>query len=189
MASNITVPNIITIARLVMVPIAIDALIDGRFDIAFWVFLIAGVSDGIDGWIARHFDQRSELGAFLDPIADKALLVSIFVVLGVVGILPGWLAILVVTRDVLIVGAVVLSWGLGRPVPIQPLMISKANTTMQIAFAALVLGSRAFHFDPGALWVAGEVLVAALTVMSGGAYVVGWLKSMSSAPEDPGRAS
>lgn len=189
MASNVTIPNVITIARLVLVPVAIDALLDGRFDIAFWVFLIAGVSDGIDGWIARRFDQRSELGAFLDPIADKTLLVSIFVVLGLIGILPGWLVILVVSRDVLIVGGVVLSWGLGRPVPIQPLLVSKANTTAQIAFAALVLGSRAFHFDLGALWVTGEALVAALTVVSGAAYVVGWLRGMSSPPEGPGRAS
>ncbi len=189
MASNITIPNIITVARLVLVPVAIDALLDGRFDVAFWVFLIAGISDGVDGWIARRFDQRSELGAFLDPIADKALLVSIYVVLGLVGILPAWLVIIVVSRDVLIVGAVVLSWGIGRRLPMQPLFVSKTNTTVQIAFAALVLGSRAFHFDPGVLWVTGEVLVAALTVISGAAYVVDWMRIMSSKPGDPGRAS
>ena len=92
------------------------------------MFLIAGVSDGIDGWIARRFDQRSELGAYLDPIADKALLVSIFVTLGLVGVLPVWLVILVVSRDILIVGGVVLSWMLGSAVPIRPLLVSKANT-------------------------------------------------------------
>lgn len=189
MGSNITIPNVITIARLVMVPIAIDALVDGRHALAFWVFLIAGAADGLDGWIARRFDQRSELGAFLDPIADKALLVSIYVVLALGGIVPSWLTTLVVSRDVLIVGAVVLSWIMGRPVAIQPLFVSKANTTAQIGFAALVLGSRAFGVDPGGLWVAGEILVAALTVVSGGAYVVGWLRAMSSDPGDPGRAS
>lgn len=189
MHSNVTIPNLISVARLVLVPICIDALVDGRWDVAFWVFLIAGVSDGIDGWIARRFDQRSELGAHLDPLADKALLVSIFVTLGLVGILPAWLAILVVSRDVLIVGGVMLSWVLGRRMPIQPLFVSKANTTAQIAFAALVLGSRAFGVETERLWFAGELAVAALTIASGSAYVVDWLKAMSSEPGDPGRAS
>jgi cardiolipin synthase len=187
MRSNITLPNLISIFRLVLVPVAIDAIVTQRFDVAFWVFLIAGISDGIDGFIARHFDQRSELGAYLDPLADKLLLVSIFVTLGVIAILPFWLVILVVSRDVFIVGAVVLSWGLGRRLPIRPLMVSKANTTAQIAFAALVLGSRAFGIDVGGLWVLGELLVAGLTIASGIAYVVDWLRVMSSEPGDPGR--
>ncbi|MER2604455.1 MAG: CDP-alcohol phosphatidyltransferase family protein [Siculibacillus sp.] len=189
MRSNITLPNLISIFRLVLVPIAIDAILDQRFAVAFWVFLVAGISDGIDGWIARRFDQRSELGAHLDPLADKALLVSIFVTLGMIGSLPIWLVIMVVSRDVLIVGGVMLSWVLGRGVPIRPLLVSKANTTVQIAFAAMALGSRAFGVDPGRLWVAGEIAVAALTVLSGTAYVVEWLRAMSSDPGGPGRAS
>ncbi len=189
MASNITIPNMITLARLFMVPLAVDALLEARYVTAFWVFLAAGIADGVDGWIARRFDQRSELGAFLDPIADKVLLVSIYVVLAATGRLPVWLATLVVSRDVLIVGAIVLSWLMGRPVSIRPLFVSKANTTVQIAFAALVQASLAFGLQPGYLWVVGEVLVATLTVVSGGAYVVGWLKSMSATPGDPGRPS
>lgn len=188
LASNITIPNLITVMRLVLVPVTIEALAVGRYDVAFWVFLAAGVSDGVDGWIARRFDQRSELGAYLDPIADKALLVSIFVTLGLVGVLPVWLVILVVSRDVLIVGGVMLSWVLGSAVPIRPLFVSKANTMVQIAFAALVLSAGAFGWDPGALWLAGEIAVAALTAISGAAYVVDWLRVMSSAPGDPGRA-
>ncbi len=187
MASNVTIPNLISVARLVLVPLVVDALLAGRYDVAFWVFLIAGVSDGIDGWIARRFDQRSELGAYLDPIADKALMVSIFVTLAVVGRVPVWLAILVVSRDVLIVGGVMLSWMLSASVPIRPLLVSKANTTAQIVFAALVLSAGAFRWDPGYLWFAGEIAVAALTTVSGGAYLVDWLRAMSSAPGDPGR--
>ena len=187
MSSTITVPNLISIFRLVLVPVAIDAILTGRFDVAFWVFLIAGVSDGIDGFIARHFDQRSELGSYLDPLADKLLLVSIFVTLAVIAIIPVWLAILVLSRDVLIIGAIVLSWGLGRRLPIQPIMVSKANTTAQIAFAAMVLFSRAFGWDVGGLWTLGMVLVAGLTIVSGIAYVVDWLRIMSSEPGDPGR--
>ncbi len=187
MNGSITLPNLISIFRLVLVPIAIDAILSGRFAVAFWVFLIAGISDGIDGFIARAFDQKSELGAYLDPLADKLLLVSIFVTLAIIGIIPTWLAILVLSRDVLIVGAVVLSWGLGRRLPIHPLMVSKANTTAQIGFAALVLAAKAFQFDIGGLWVLGEVLVAGLTIASGIAYVVDWLRAMSSEPGDPGR--
>ncbi len=187
MASNVTIPNLISIARLVMVPVAVDALVAGRPDIAFWVFVLAGASDGIDGWIARRFDQRSELGAYLDPLADKALLVSIFVTLGIVGVLPGWLALLVVSRDVLIVGGVMLSWLIGRPVPIRPIFVSKANTAAQIAFAAMALSAGAFRWEPGILWTVGEVAVATLTIVSGAAYVVDWLTAMSEAPGDPGR--
>lgn len=187
MASNVTVPNVISVFRLVLVPLTIDALLAGRYDVAFWVFLVAGVSDGVDGWIARRFDQRSELGAYLDPLADKALIVSIFVTLAIVGVLPVWLAILVVSRDVLIVGGVLLSWMLGASVAIRPLFVSKANTTAQIAFAALVLSAGAFGWNPGGLWFAGEIAVAALTTVSGAAYLVDWLKAMSSAPGDPGR--
>ena len=187
MRSNVTIPNLISVARLVLVPLTIDALLAERYDVAFWLFLIAGVSDGIDGWIARRFDQRSVLGSYLDPLADKALVVSIFVTLAVIAIIPVWLAILVLSRDELIIGAIVLSWGLGRRLPIQPIMVSKANTTAQIAFATMVLFSRAFGWDVGGLWTLGMVLVAGLTIVSGIAYVVDWLRIMSSEPGDPGR--
>lgn len=188
MRDSITIPNLISIFRLVLVPVAIDAIVGGRMDVAFWVFLIAGVSDGIDGFIARAFDQKSELGSYLDPLADKLLLVSIYVTLAVVGTIPTWLAIMVLSRDVLIVGGIVLTWGLGRRLPIQPIMVSKANTTAQIGFAALVLASRAFRFDPGGLWTLGVMLVCGLTFVSGIAYLVDWLRAMSSEPGDPGRA-
>ncbi len=189
MRSSITIPNLISIFRLVLVPIAIDAILTARFDVAFWVFLVAGVSDGIDGFIARHWDQRSELGSYLDPLADKLLLVSIFVTLAVIGVIPVWLAIVVLSRDVLIIGGVVLSWGLGRRLPIRPSMVSKTNTFVQIGFAAFVLAARAFHLDIGGLWTLGMMLVAGLTVVSGIAYVVDWLRVMSSEPGDPGRAA
>ena len=110
----------------------------GQWATAFLLFVAAGVSDAVDGFIARRFDMRSEFGAYLDAVADKALLVSIYVTPGVVGVLPGWLAIVVVSRDIMIVGAIIMSWLMGRPVAIKPLTISKLNTAAQIAFAALV---------------------------------------------------
>src|SRR4051812_10497510 len=111
-----TLPNLITIARLFLVPFVIVMIVQGEWDAAFVGFAAAGVSDGVDGYIARRFDMRSELGAYLDAIADKALLVSIYVALAVVAVLPSWVAILVVSRDIMIVGAIVLSWVMSKPV-------------------------------------------------------------------------
>src|SRR5947208_9464967 len=117
-------------------------------EIAFAVFVVAGVSDAVDGFLAKRFDLRSELGALLDPLADKALLVSIFITLGVWGAIPRWIVILVVSRDIMIVSAVIVSWLFEKPVPIKPLMVSKFNTVAQVGFAALVLAALAFGFQP-----------------------------------------
>src|SRR5208283_4357319 len=87
-------PNLITLARLLMTPLAVSMIISQRFVAAFVIFVLAGISDGVDGFIAKRFDLRTELGSYLDPLADKALLVSIYVALAVVGVLPAWIAIL-----------------------------------------------------------------------------------------------
>jgi len=175
-----TIPNLITIARLVIVPFLIVMIMQGRWETAFVLFVLAGLSDAADGFIARHFDMRSEFGAYLDPIADKALLVSIYVTLAVTGTIPGWVAIAVVSRDAMIVGAVLLSWVMHRPVAIKPIWVSKLNTGAQIAFAAFVLGASAFGIsvsDPVRTAMMG--VVAALTVASAGAYLGGWLRHMT----------
>lgn len=174
-----TIPNLITIMRFLLVPAIVYAMLGGRMDWAFAGFVVAGLSDGVDGFIARQFDQRSELGAYLDPVADKLLLVTIFVMLGIMGQMPLWLVIAVVTRDGLIVSAVVLSSVMGRPVEMKPLPISKANTASQIVLAAAVLGELAFRADFG--WVgAGLVdLCGVLTVASAAAYLVAWLRHMN----------
>src|SRR5215210_6171829 len=125
--ASMTVPNLITIARLIMVPLVIVMIGQGRWMTAFVLFVAAGVSDGVDGYIAKRFDMRSELGAYLDPLADKALLVSIYVTLSVTGVLPGWLAVTVVSRDIMIVAAIIVSRLMERPVAIKPLFISKLN--------------------------------------------------------------
>jgi cardiolipin synthase len=174
-----TIPNLITILRLILVPVVIVAIIQGRWETAFGLFLVAGISDGIDGFIARRFDMRSEFGAYIDPLADKALLVSIYVTLAVVGVLPGWLAIVVVSRDMMIVAAVMLSWVMGRPVAIKPLAVSKINTFAQIGFAALVLAAKAFGIDIAPFAGIAMLIVAALTVASAGAYLAGWLRHMA----------
>jgi cardiolipin synthase (CMP-forming) len=177
--SALNLANLLTILRFCLVPVVIVAIVNQQWMIAFVSFVIAGVTDGIDGFVARHFDMRTELGAYLDPLADKALLVSIYITLAVVGVVPSWIAILVVTRDIMIVGAVIISWILDNPVAINPLYLSKANTAGQISFAAFMLAALAFGWSLGTAVTAGLILVAALTVTSMVAYLATWFRHMA----------
>ena len=167
----VTLPNILTFARLLAVPATVWLVIQHRPDLAFMLFVAAGVTDAVDGWLARRLDARSTLGAVLDPAADKALLVSIYVALAVTGALPDWLAILVVFRDVLIVGGVGVLLLLGTPPQIRPLLISKVNTALQILLAATALMFHGWRIDAPVLLDALIWLTAAATVASGAAYV------------------
>ncbi|AZO31164.1 MULTISPECIES: CDP-alcohol phosphatidyltransferase family protein [unclassified Mesorhizobium] len=174
-----TIPNMITIMRLLLVPAVVLAMLQARWDWAFAGFLVAGLSDGVDGFIARRYQLSSRLGAYLDPMADKLLLVSVFVVMGFAGELPLWLVVTMVSRDGLIICAVLLSSVMAHPVEMKPLFVSKMNTAVQIALAALVLGELAFsvHLDP--LRPALILLSGVLTVASAAAYLVAWLRHMS----------
>jgi cardiolipin synthase len=180
-----TIPNIITLARILLVPVIVWAIASNEMAIAFTVFIIAGVSDAVDGFLAKRFDMASELGALLDPLADKALLVSIYVSLGIWGAVPRWIVILVVSRDIMIVGAVIISWLFGKPIPMKPLMVSKLNTVAQVGFAALVLAALGFGFNskPYDMILMGFVTV--LTLVSVSFYLVDWVRHMSTI--EPGR--
>lgn len=171
-----TIPNIITILRFLLVPAIIYAMLTGALGWALVGFLVAGISDGIDGFIARQFDQRSELGSYIDPMADKVMLVSVFVVLGYLGELPLWLVILTVSRDCLIIGAVMLASVMGNPLEMKPLFISKANTTAQIVLAAFVLTELAFAAPYPLMRDLLVFSTAVLTVASAGAYLVTWIR-------------
>jgi cardiolipin synthase (CMP-forming) len=175
----LTIPNIITLLRFVLVPAVIYAMLEGRMGWALAGFVVAGVSDGIDGFIARTFNQRSELGAYLDPMADKLLLVSVFVVLGLMGELPLWLVLLAVSRDALIVTAVLISTIMANPVEMKPLFVSKANTAVQIVLAAVVLSELAFADRLWDLRTWLVVLSGLLTAASAAAYLVAWLRHMN----------
>lgn len=183
-----TIANLITILRFFLVPAVVWALLTGEVEWAFAGFLIAGVSDAVDGFVARHFDQRSELGAYLDPMADKLLLVSVFVVLGFMGELPVWLVVAAASRDALIVGAVLLATIMGKPVAMRPLFVSKANTAVQIVLAALVLAELSFGFGTGIVRQLLIVLSGLLTAASAGAYLVPWLRHMAGNGEGAARS-
>lgn len=176
---DVNIPNVITVGRIFLVPLVVWLIIAGSMEAAFIVFVIAGISDALDGYLAKSFGWQSELGAYLDPVADKALLVSIYVTLGYFAHLPAWLVIAVVSRDLLIIGAVLLSLLLNRPVEVHPLLISKANTASQILLAAVVLGSLGFGLAPEGLidlliWVTGG-----LTILSAVAYLKTWVGHMA----------
>jgi cardiolipin synthase (CMP-forming) len=178
-SNAVTAPNVITILRFLLVPGVIYALMTGSMGLAFAGFLIAGISDAVDGFVARQFNQRSELGAYLDPMADKLLLVSVFLVLGYMGELPLWLVIAAVSRDALIIAAVMLSTIMARPVEMKPLLVSKANTALQIVLAATVLAELALETQLGPLRLVLIIISGVLTVASAAAYLVGWLKHMA----------
>lgn len=174
-----TIPNLITIGRLFLVPLVIVMIVGANWETAFILFVVAGISDAVDGFLAKNCGMASELGAWLDPVADKALIVSIYITLAVVGAVPVWLVVLVVARDLMIVAAVILSWLLDKPLTIAPIVISKLNTAAQIAFAALALGSRAFGIELGQAALVCELFVALLTVASMTAYLAFWLRHMA----------
>lgn len=161
-------------------PLIVWAITSGQMKIAFILFLAAGVSDAVDGYLAKRFNMASEIGAYLDPLADKALIVSIYVALGISDAIPRWLVILVVSRDIMIVGAVILSKLLGSPIAVKPLLISKLNTVAQIFFACLVLASLGFGFDLGILTPLVMGLVAILTLLSIGFYLAEWVRHIGS---------
>jgi cardiolipin synthase len=175
----LNLPNVITLGRVILVPAVFWLLVSGQTQAAFFAFVIAGLSDAVDGYLAKTFGWKTELGSYLDPLADKLLLVSIFLALGVAGDLPLWLVIAVVSRDILIVIAIILSWLLGNPMRIRPLAISKANTVAQIVLAATVLADEGFQLGLGTARFVLVWLTGALTVASLAAYLRGWLLHMS----------
>jgi cardiolipin synthase len=180
----LSIPNLITLARILLVPVIVWAITAGEMSLAFMLFMLAGISDAVDGFLAKRFGMASEFGAYLDPLADKALIVSIYVALGISEAIPRWLVILVVSRDIMIVGAIMLSWLMGRPVAVRPLLVSKLNTVAQIVLACLVLAALAFHWDIEPALVLTMGLVALLTLLSVGFYLTEWVRHMNTAGAD-----
>lgn len=170
-----SLPNTISVARLLAVPVMVWLIVSDRLDAAFWLFVAAGISDGVDGFIAKRFNAESQLGRYLDPIADKTMLVCIYVTLGLEDKLSSWLVILVVFRDALIVGGALLSQVLDHPLAVRPLYISKVNTVAQIVLAAVVLADIGLLVPEFPLVHVLEFAVAATTASSGAVYLMRWL--------------
>jgi cardiolipin synthase (CMP-forming) len=166
----INIPNMLTIVRILLTPLLVILLLKGLYGPALAVFLLAGVSDALDGLIARYWNQRTDLGAYLDPIADKLLLTAAFVSLGVQHVVPGWVVVIVITRDVLILLGIAICSLINIPIRIAPSMISKCTTAIQLATVAMTLLTYQFpdlvEFLRLFFWV-----TAALTTFSGLHYI------------------
>ena len=174
-----SIPNLITLARILLVPVVIWAITSGEMRIAFLLFFAAGLSDAVDGFLAKRFGMATALGAYLDPLADKAMIVSIYVALGIVDEIPRWLVILVVSRDIMIVAAVILSWLVDKPLKLKPLMVSKLNTVAQVLLALLVLATLSLKIEAGFAIQVLTVIVAILTLLSVAFYVAAWVRHMN----------
>lgn len=172
-----TIPNLITSIRIILVPIFVIYLINEKFGSALVVFILAGLSDGADGLVARLFDQKSKLGSYLDPLADKILLIAAFVVLAVIGFLPPWLTVIVISRDVLILLGVLILFLNGTTFTVRPSVLSKMTTCVQLGTVFVVLAKSQIVFlsqlSYPLFWVTGI-----LTISSGLHYMRYWFRVM-----------
>lgn len=168
------IPNAITLLRILLAFPLVWLLLERQHALVLMLFAVAGASDALDGFLARRFDWGSRLGALLDPLADKILLVSAYLTLGWTGQLPAWLVGLVVLRDVVIVsGAALYRLVIGR-VEMAPTMISKANTALQVLLVLATLVSLGVQRLPPLLLDGIILSVVATTVASGAHYVWSW---------------
>ena len=172
---GLNLPNLISLARLLLVPLEIWLILVGRYGLAFWILVAAGISDALDGFIAKRFDRRTRLGALLDPVADKAMLIGIYVTLGVAHQLWASLVILVVLRDVMIVGGFLLIQVFAVP----KLYISKLNTGVQIILVGFVLARLGLGASAGWPDLVLSLVVAATTIVSGLSYLVRWARILA----------
>ena len=172
-----TIPNLITALRIILAPVFVIYLLNDRLNAALVIFLICMVSDGIDGMVARWFNQKSRLGAYLDPLADKTLLVTAFLLLAVRGYLPSWLTVAAIARDVMILLGVLVFHLNRMEIKIRPSALSKINTCFQFITLSVVL-LKGFVLLPSAVYDALYYITAGLTIASGLHYMQYGLRAM-----------
>jgi cardiolipin synthase len=173
------VPNILSALRLVAAPFTAFLIAQRSDAAALGVFGVAGLSDALDGFLAKRFSLTSRFGAWLDPAADKLLMLASFVTLTVIGVVPIWLTVLVIGRDAAIVLGVVAAKAIEAPLQIAPLIVGKASTVAQVAYIGLVLLLLAMNLEIPGLTFAGAVAVAFFTLWSFLAYAIVWLQAVA----------
>jgi cardiolipin synthase len=167
-------PNLISVARIVLVGPVVWTLLNGQYRLAFWLFVIAGASDGLDGFLAKRFGWSSRLGGILDALADKLLLVSTFVCLWWLGVFPWWLVLAILARDlVIVIGATIYNFRIEQVQP-EPSLVSKLNTLLQITLAAVGMVQMGFGAIPPAVIDTLVWAVMVTVVLSGTGYVREW---------------
>jgi len=177
----VTVPNLLTVFRMVLIPVFVSLLFYQRFVLALGIFILAGITDGLDGLLARRFNQKSQLGTILDPIADKLMLVTSFVVLSMRSVFPQplpshlpvpfWVTVAVISRDVFIlVGAAAINIVTGFR-GFRPSMLGKINTVVQIFAIAIIIFAASVPYGTGYYLPTLYTTVFAFSVLSGAHYV------------------
>ncbi len=179
----INIPNSLTVARIVMTPLFIILLMKNLFGLALVLFSLAAVSDGLDGFIARYFNQRTVMGAYLDPIADKFLLSTSFIALAILEIIPAWLTVIVISRDILILAGIAIFTINDIKVSIKPSIVSKCTTAVQLATVFIVLLGFRFSVVSVAKQVAFWT-AAVLTVLSGLHYILAGISILQTGLEE-----
>ena len=178
------IPNVLTLLRIAAAPVLIILLRDHNYELALVVFIVAGITDGLDGYIAKRFNFVTELGAHLDPLADKIIIISAYSMLVWLGQIPFWLVTLVIFRDVVILGGYLVLMALDGDIPMLPTKISKTNTALQISLVIFVLlENTAWNFLPGFSTLLLYAVVVT-TIASGSQYVWVWAirRSMKQSP-------
>jgi len=175
--------------RIAMIAPILWLIVDKQYGYALILFFVAGFSDGVDGYLAKRFDWRTRIGALLDPIADKLLVGGTFITMVVTGLIPLWMGVLVVVRDVVIVGGATLYNFLIKPVEGEPTRISKLNTALQLLFIVFVLSRAGFGWpDQIAITIIGASVVVTI-VISGIDYVWSWARRARRGGEQSGKSS
>jgi cardiolipin synthase len=182
--SPISIPNVLTIVRILLTPVFIILMLQHLYTHALLVFAAAGLSDGLDGFIARYFNQRTALGAILDPVADKMLLVSAYIVLVVMDVIPDWLAVIVIARDVIISLGIAIFTITEKKYDVHPSIISKCTTASQILLVLVSL------FDPAQTQIAAvhpplQWATAIITTISGLHYIYVGMAILQESNEKP----
>lgn len=179
------IPNFLSLTRIILVPVFVIFLTQAEYGNALITFVVAGVTDALDGALARLLKCQTTLGAYLDPIADKLLLVTSFVALAIFGIIPAWLAVIVISRDCIILLGIAILTLISIPFEIKPAMAGKITTVLQLATVFFALLYKAFTHDFGYYWIIGLFWATALfTIISGFIYIVRGIRILnSSAPE------
>lgn len=173
----INIPNLITFIRIVIIPLFVTSLVYKRYDYALMLFFIASISDMLDGLLARITGQKTQFGAFLDPLADKSLLITSFILFTVYGWIPLWLTIIVISRDFIVIIGWILLYLVSHVTKVEPSIFGKLAIASQLILIAYILFSINANLPP--INIFGYFIVAALTIISGIQYIYNGLRQAS----------
>ena len=175
-------PNFLSLLRIILVPVIVIFLIQNKYVEALIIFVIAGLTDALDGLLARLLNKQTKLGSFLDPLADKILLSTSFIALSIFGLIPGWLTVIVISRDLIILIGIVFLSMMSITYEVKPVFVSKITTALQIGTVFFALFLKEFTFDVIIYYELVKIiawLTASFTIISGVVYIYKGIKILN----------